>query len=53
VWGDALDGATVLSAQADADTIRVGEAVNEKVRDVFDFKPAGPAAWVLASPQNG
>jgi class 3 adenylate cyclase len=53
VWGDALDGATTLSAQADADTIRVGEAVNEKVRDVFDFKPVGPAAWVLASPQNG
>jgi class 3 adenylate cyclase len=57
VWGDAMDGAAKFSEQANADTIRVGEAVNEKVRDVFAFEPVtprdgSPAAWVLTTPKN-
>jgi len=57
VWGGAMDEAQALSLAAQPDTIRVGDPVCERVKDVFRFEPATsepgqPAAWTLADSRS-
>ena len=57
VWGGAMDEAQALSLAAQPDTIRVGEPVCERVKDVFRFEPTAagpgqPTAWTLADSRS-
>jgi len=57
VWGPAIDGARALAAAAPAGSILAGDAVCERVKDVFRFEPApaiggSPAAWILSDSRN-